>query len=325
MINLAHSWVRAADGVRALKPACPADAPHQITPKQRAAVAPPAAALQALPLYKFKAGVRHQYISVCLPGRCKLSIPLDRTAAHQLLAHSISIDAGARCTGLVQIAAQQLQAASPLCRQPTSQTAPHPAADAGCTGLATFIVDPNFKDTLSVAHPTPRYAALLDSLPSAVVASKVRRGHWLWQQLGFLLPSVLLSQFPAARVGVAAAAAVCVCMLVLSTFFPPPLLLKPSRPPPPPTPPCLAQPCLHRAVSILSREMARSFADQGSDLPPWRTHQALLNKWHLGGVTASSSTADGAGCSAWATQGFPAAGQLFGGGKAGLPGPMGAD
>lgn len=75
VINLAHSWVRAADGVRALKPACPADAPHQITPKQRAAVAPPAAALQALPLYKFKAGVRHQYISVCLPGRCKRSIP----------------------------------------------------------------------------------------------------------------------------------------------------------------------------------------------------------------------------------------------------------
>ena len=49
-----------------------------------------------------------------------------------------------------------------------------PTADAGCTGLATFIVDPNFKDTLSVAHPTPRYAALLDSLPPAVVASKVR-------------------------------------------------------------------------------------------------------------------------------------------------------
>ncbi|PRW58535.1 hypothetical protein C2E21_2841 [Chlorella sorokiniana] len=143
----------------------------------------------ACPLYKFKAGVRHQYISVCLP-------------------------------------------------------------DAGCTGLETFVVDPNFKDTMSVAHPTPRYAALLDSLPAAVVASK---------------------------------------------------------------------PCLHRAVGIVAREMARSFADQGSDLPPWRTHQALLSKWHLGGAAASSSTADGAGCSAWhAAQGFPAAaGQLFGGGKVG--------
>ena len=82
-------------------------------------------------------------------------------------------------------------------------------------------------------------------------------------------------------------------------------------------------------MGIVSREMARSFADQGSDLPPWRTHQALLSKWHLGGVNvgAFSSTADGAGCSAWhAAQGFPmAAGQMYGGGKGGLPGHPGAD
>ena len=83
-------------------------------------------------------------------------------------------------------------------------------------------------------------------------------------------------------------------------------------------PPLPMQPCLHRAVGIVAREMARSFADQGSDLPPWRTHQALLSKWHLGGV-AASSTADGAGCSTWhAAQGVPAAaGQLYGGGKVG--------
>lgn len=65
---------------------------------------------------------------------------------------------------------------------------------------------------------------------------------------------------------------------------------------------------MHRAVSLLSREMALSFADQGEDLPPWRTPQALLSKWQLAG-SAASSTAGGAGCSAWAA--VPAGGELF--------------
>ena len=74
------------------------------------------------------------------------------------------------------------------------------------------------------------------------------------------------------------------------------------RPPlhPPTNPP---QACLHRAVGLLAREMARSFADQGQDLPPWRTAQALLAKWQLGGAAAGAVPAygaPGAGCSAWA-------------------------
>ena len=80
-----------------------------------------------------------------------------------------------------------------------------------------------------------------------------------------------------------------------------------------------AQACLHRAVTLISREMSASFLDQGEDLPPWRTPQALLSKWQLGGAVMSS-TAGGAGCSAWATQGRPAgfalgAGGLFGDAK----------
>lgn len=129
-------------------------------------------------LYKFKQGVRHSYISVCLP-------------------------------------------------------------DTSRTGLGTYIVEPNFRDSFCVAHPTPRYAAVLEGLPAAVVIDRAS---------------------------------------------------------------------LHRAVNILSREMARSFADQGEDLPPWRTPQALLSKWQLSG----SATASGPGsCSSWAAQQGRAAGDLF--------------
>lgn len=75
-------------------------------------------------------------------------------------------------------------------------------------------------------------------------------------------------------------------------------------------PPSL-QAALYRAVGVLSREMARSFADQGEDLPPWRTPQALLSKWQLGGSSATAGTPDGAGCSAWGAQGRPAGGDIF--------------
>lgn len=36
-----------------------------------------------------------------------------------------------------------------------------------------MIVEPNFRDCFCIAHPTPRFEALLDALPSAVVASRV--------------------------------------------------------------------------------------------------------------------------------------------------------
>ncbi|KAL4430658.1 hypothetical protein ABPG75_005914 [Micractinium tetrahymenae] len=131
-------------------------------------------------LYSFKQGVRHQYITVCLP-------------------------------------------------------------DTSRAGLSTVVVEPNFRDCFCIAHPTPRFEALLDGTPSAVVASKA---------------------------------------------------------------------AMHRAVGILAREMARSFSDRGEELPPWRTPQALLSKWQLGSGSAAAAT--GAGCSAWAAQGYPAAaGNLF--------------
>ena len=69
---------------------------------------------------------------------------------------------------------------------------------------------------------------------------------------------------------------------------------------------------MHRAVNILAREMAASFSDQGEDVPPWRTPQALLSKWHLASPGAAPRAADDAGCSAWAVQGRPAGADLFG-------------
>lgn len=47
------------------------------------------------------------------------------------------------------------------------------ATDTSMAGLSTVIVEPNFRDCFCIAHPTPRFAALLDALPSAVVASRV--------------------------------------------------------------------------------------------------------------------------------------------------------
>ncbi|KAI3433758.1 hypothetical protein D9Q98_003565 [Chlorella vulgaris] len=125
----------------------------------------------SVPLHKFKNGVRHQYITVCLPNT-------------------------------------------------------------GSTGLSSFVVEANFRDSFCVAHPTPRFAAVLDGLPNAVVANKV---------------------------------------------------------------------CFHRAVSLLSREMALSFLDRGEDVPPWRTAQALLSRWHLSGAGTLSSGPGG--CSTWERRG----------------------
>lgn len=135
-------------------------------------------------LHSFKHGVRHQFITVCLP-------------------------------------------------------------DNSSAGLASYIVEPNFRDCFCIAHPTPRFSAVLDGVPTVAVVTKAS---------------------------------------------------------------------LHRAVGILAREMAASFAAQGEDLPPWRTAQALLSKWGLNGSPGSShmhASASGAGATAWAAQGRPAGGDLF--------------
>lgn len=86
------------------------------------------------------------------------------------------------------------------------------AADASDAGVATYVVDPCFREQFEIAHPTPRYDAIVKSLPQEVVAT----------------PAVL-----------------------------------------------------SQVVGLLAREMARSFADQGHDLPPWRSCNALLCRWQL--------------------------------------------
>jgi hypothetical protein len=52
--------------------------------------------------------------------------------------------------------------------------------------------------------------------------------------------------------------------------------------------------------------MARSFADQGEDLPPWRTAQALLSRWQLGGSAGAGPSGSWAGA-----QGHAAGAELF--------------
>ena len=47
--------------------------------------------------------------------------------------------------------------------------------DASDAGLHCVVVDAAFRDSFSVAHPTPRYQTILDAVPSVVVTSKVRR------------------------------------------------------------------------------------------------------------------------------------------------------
>lgn len=48
--------------------------------------------------------------------------------------------------------------------------------DGGDSGSSTFVVDPHFRDSFLVAHPTPRYAALLEALPQEVVTTQVGCG-----------------------------------------------------------------------------------------------------------------------------------------------------
>lgn len=61
-----------------------------------------------------------------------------------------------------------------MCRRlpPSPLTLP---ADTSATGLATYVVEPNFRDCFCVAHPTPRFTAVLEALPAAVVAERVSR------------------------------------------------------------------------------------------------------------------------------------------------------
>lgn len=100
-------------------------------------------------------------------------------------------------------------------------TSSHLPADNGASGSSTYIVDPNFKDSFVVAHPTRRYSAILEALTPEVVAS---------------------------------------------------------------------QACLRRAVTTLSSELARSFTEQGSPVPPWRTQAALLSKWQLAPSSGAGRT-----------------------------------
>lgn len=168
-----------------------------------------------------------------------------------------------------------------------------PGADARSrAGLSTYIVEPNFKDAFCVAHPTPRYAALLEGLPAAVVTSQVRAccggGEVGTCCCRCRCKCSAAAAATLAQHSTAGARALPLSISHLAHLPPTPL----SHP---------LQACLHRAVGLLAREMARSFADQGQDLPPWRTAQALLAKWQLGGATATYAYGTpGAGCSAWA-------------------------
>ena len=112
------------------------------------------------PLAKFKRGVRHQYITVCLPSEPtrRLHVP--------------------RCwSGCTHTCVSGVTRTSPPARvlnpaSPASMPAPSPA-DTSTTGLSGYIVDPNFRDCFCIAHPTTRYAAVLDGVPAAVVADRV--------------------------------------------------------------------------------------------------------------------------------------------------------
>lgn len=56
-------------------------------------------------------------------------------------------------------------------------------------------------------------------------------------------------------------------------------VFSPAAPrPPPPSP---MQGCLRQAVVLLCSELALCFAERGLPIPPWRTPNALLARWHL--------------------------------------------
>lgn len=118
-------------------------------------------------LYTFKQGVRHQYITVCLPGgfqdqavACCAACVLPEAVILQLSRTQPSFS--------LQHSAFRFPPCLILATAPATC-----AADASLAGLSTVIVEPNFRDCFCIAHPTPRFEALLDSLPAAVVASRV--------------------------------------------------------------------------------------------------------------------------------------------------------
>ena len=121
-------------------------------------------------LHKFKQGVRHQFVSVCLPGARGRGerVCLPRLAAtlppppHAPLRPE-------RNTARARTNNPPDPSRFPLACPPLLLF-----ADTGRTGLSSYIVEPNFRDCFCVAHPTPRYAAVLEALPQAVVADKVQ-------------------------------------------------------------------------------------------------------------------------------------------------------
>lgn len=173
-------------------------------------------------LHKFRRGVRHQFISVCLPGVCEGSQagPCRR----------YSLPAPLHCTDVLPSLRRPAPQPSLTHRPLHACTPAHACADASLTGLATYIVEPNFKDSFCVAHPTPRYDALLSGLPVAVVASTVRIlvalgvGGMIGRCL-FLGAAAGLAVLP----GTSAAACCCCCLRFGAHVLLLPPLFEPSR------------------------------------------------------------------------------------------------
>ena len=201
-------------------------------------------------LHKFKHGVRHQYLTVCLPGACRVGEGDGRVACR----HTAAICRSAASTN------RQHSLTYCRCFLFTHADAASPA------GMKTVIVETAWRDSFSVAHPTPRYAAILAACPSTIVADRV---SWAGAGAGRAVWAIQ-------RLWLAQASTACVCCLRLLTLTPHPPLQSSVA----------LQSRLHSAASLLAREMARSFADVSLELPPWRTAQALLNRWHLGAGVA---------------------------------------
>jgi hypothetical protein len=175
------------------------------------------------------------------------------------------------------------------------------AADGSDSGSSTYVVDPNFRDSFVVAHPTPRYSAVLEGVDQEVVATQVGLvaggrdcvvgwgggggGECVLAVLAGRLVDVGAQAWPLGASGSASCTGLSVVFaatrrsmgLSLSGWAAAALRGLTS----PPSCSALVQACLRRAVTILSRELARSFTEQGSPVPPWRTQQALLSKWSL--------------------------------------------
>ena len=120
-------------------------------------------------LFSFKQGVRHSYISVCLPGALGRGQE-ERHARARSRAHLWALANALHCARSVAAPCPP-----PPCQRlhPGPTPLPFRSADSSAAGLATYIVEPNFRDCFCIAHPTPRFAALLDGVPPVAVASKV--------------------------------------------------------------------------------------------------------------------------------------------------------